>query len=94
MADADVVWVAFDTPVDEEDRADLDFVESQIASLFPHLRDGSIVLISSQWPVRSTNRLESWFRRQYPQRDVQFAYSPENLRLGRQSMLSAIPSGS
>jgi UDPglucose 6-dehydrogenase len=83
VADADIVWVAFDTPVDEEDRADVDFVESQIESLFPHLRDGSIVLISSQWPVGSTSRVESLFRLQYPQRDVQFAYSPENLRLGK-----------
>ncbi len=83
VAEADIVWVAFDTPVDEEDHTDVDFVESQIASLFPHLRDGSIVLISSQWPVGSTSRLESSFRRQYPRRDVQFAYSPENLRLGK-----------
>jgi UDPglucose 6-dehydrogenase len=83
VAEADIVWVAFDTPVDEEDRADVAFVESQIASLFPYLREGSIILISSQWPVGSTNRVESSFRREHPGRDVQFAYSPENLRLGK-----------
>src|SRR5215831_588586 len=38
---AEIVWVAFDTPVDEEDRADVGYVEEQISSLFPFLRQGS-----------------------------------------------------
>lgn len=83
VAEADVVWVAYDTPVDEEDRADVGFVEAQIASLFPHLRQGAVVLISSQLPVGSTRRIEASHRRKYPDRDIAFAYSPENLRLGK-----------
>ena len=83
LADADIVWVAFDTPVDEEDRADVAFVEKQIGSVFPHLDPGSMVLISSQLPAGSTRRLETRYREQYPGRGVRFAYSPENLRLGK-----------
>jgi UDPglucose 6-dehydrogenase len=83
LAEADIVWVAFDTPVDEEDRADIGFVEFQIASLFPHLREGSMVLISSQMPVGTTRRIETSYRESFPHKDVHFAYSPENLRLGK-----------
>lgn len=79
---ADIVWVTFDTPVDDEDRADVDYVEARIASLFPNLRDGATVLISSQMPAGSTRRIATLYRERYPGRDVRFAYSPENLRLG------------
>jgi UDPglucose 6-dehydrogenase len=83
LSDADLVWVTLDTPVNDEDSADLDFVECQVASLFPHLRDGATVLISSQLPVGSTRRFEMAYQRDYPARDARFAYSPENLRLGK-----------
>ena len=83
LAEAEIVWVTFDTPVDEADQADCGFVETRIASLFPDLRNGSLVLISSQLPVGSTTRLDSAYHDQFPERDVRFAYSPENLRLGK-----------
>ncbi len=83
LKDADAVWVTFDTPVNEKDEADYEYVEGQIASLFPYLRNGAIVLISSQMPVGSTARMEAAFRKAHPNRDVSFAYSPENLRLGK-----------
>ncbi|HLG97418.1 MAG TPA: nucleotide sugar dehydrogenase [Bryobacteraceae bacterium] len=83
VGEADLVWVTFDTPVDEDDRADTQYVERQIASIFPHLRPGTVLLISSQMPVGSTRQLEAAYREQYPDGDVHFAYSPENLRLGK-----------
>jgi UDPglucose 6-dehydrogenase len=83
VSDADIVWVTFDTPVDEEDRANVDYVEARITSLFPYLRDGATVLISSQMPVGSTRRMAALYSERYPGRDIHFAYSPENLRLGK-----------
>jgi UDPglucose 6-dehydrogenase len=79
---ADIVWVAFDTPVDEADRADVAWVLRQAESLFPHLRTGTLVLLSSQLPVGSTRKLEEAYRAAYSNQSVGFAYSPENLRLG------------
>src|SRR5215212_1004008 len=32
---ADVVWITYDTPVDQDDRADVEFVVAQAARLFP-----------------------------------------------------------
>jgi UDPglucose 6-dehydrogenase len=83
VGDADIVWVTFDTPVDDEDRADDQVVISAVERLFPHLRDGTVVLVSSQLPVGSTRRLEVAFADAAAERRVSFAYSPENLRLGK-----------
>ena len=81
--EADIVWVAYDTPVDNEDRANVDYVIGRAARLFSHLRDDAFVLLSSQVPVGTTRRLEQMFASESRGRTVGFAYSPENLRLGK-----------
>lgn len=78
-----VVWVAYDTPVDDDDQADVDFVVEQVSRLFPYLESGQEVLISSQLPVGTTRRLELMFAQSQPNVVVSFSYSPENLRLGK-----------
>ncbi len=83
LADADVLWVAYDTPVDQDDVADVDYVIEQVASVMPHLKQGATILISSQLPVGSIRRLEDLARARYPSSDLGFACSPENLRLGK-----------
>ncbi len=83
VAEADLVWVAYDTPVDEQDRADVDYVVERVTRLFPSLKDGALVLISSQMPVGSTRRLEQAYAAATTGRSVTFGYSPENLRLGK-----------
>ena len=78
---ADVTWVTFDTPVDENDVADVEFVERHIVECFQHLGDDSVLLISSQVPVGTCARLEASLRECTQPSSVQLAYSPENLRL-------------
>lgn len=82
VAFADLLWVSFDTPVDDDDVADVDYVLDRIRGAFPHLKDGAVVLISSQLPVGSTALLERDFAKIGGGRKVSIAYSPENLRLG------------
>jgi UDPglucose 6-dehydrogenase len=82
-ADADLVWVTFDTPVDDEDRADAGIVIRAVEALFPGLKDGAVVLVSSQVPVGTTRALARAFAATSGGRRVGFAYSPENLRLGK-----------
>ncbi len=74
---AGVVWVTFDTPVDDEDRADVEFVMSRVESVLKKVANGAVVIVSSQLPVGSVRRLEA------SRRGVAFACSPENLRLGK-----------
>ena len=67
-AGADILWVAYDTPVDDEDRADVEFVVQRVVRLFPHLRGRMLVLIASQMPVGSTARLEQMYVPAFPAR--------------------------
>jgi UDPglucose 6-dehydrogenase len=82
LRNAEVIWVAYDTPVDEEDRADVGFVFERVTRLFPHLRPGMLILISSQVPVGTTREMEDAYAAAFPAKSVTFAYSPENLRMG------------
>lgn len=81
VADADVTWITFDTPVDDDDRADVGYVVERICALFPYLRDNSVLLVSSQLPVGTMAEVEKRFVANG--RRVAFACSPENLRLGK-----------
>lgn len=82
-ADAEVLWVTFDTPVDDGDLADVDFVINQIKCVLPVLADGAVVLISSQMPVGSIRQLEAFVNETLANKQLSFASSPENLRLGK-----------
>jgi UDPglucose 6-dehydrogenase len=82
IQNAEVLWITFDTPVDEEDCADVDSVIDHVTSLFPYVRPGAMILISSQLPVGSTARLEALYQVAHPQGTARFACIPENLRLG------------
>ncbi len=83
VSGADIVWVAYDTPVDDEDRADVDFVIGHTRSLFPYIKPGALVIVSSQLPIGSVSALEQNYRQNLPDRSVSFACLPENLRLGK-----------
>ncbi|HSP14818.1 MAG TPA: nucleotide sugar dehydrogenase [Thermoanaerobaculia bacterium] len=77
LAGARVVWITFDTPVDDNDRADVGFVMSRAESLLKHVAATTLVIVSSQLPVGSVKRLEA------KRPGVKFVCSPENLRLGK-----------
>ncbi|MEO6774644.1 MAG: nucleotide sugar dehydrogenase, partial [Kofleriaceae bacterium] len=74
-AAADVLWVTYDTPVDADDRADVELVIGKVEQVLPHLRPGTLVIVSSQLPVGSTAR--------FARPGLELACSPENLRLGK-----------
>jgi UDPglucose 6-dehydrogenase len=76
-ANADVLWLTYDTPVNENDESDVEFVLANLRKALPHLPKGALVLISAQLPVGTCAKLE----KEFPQ--FHFACSPENLRLGK-----------
>jgi UDPglucose 6-dehydrogenase len=83
LKEAEILWITYDTPVDEDDHADVAYVEGRIKQIAAEIPSNAIVLISSQVPVGTTHRLEEWFARTHPNQSISFAYSPENLRLGK-----------
>jgi UDPglucose 6-dehydrogenase len=79
---ADIVWVACDTPVDDEDEADAEFVIAQIERVLPQMHADSVLLVSSQLPVGSIRRLEQSAAAKGATARLRVACCPENLRLG------------
>ena len=75
-ANAEVIWITHDTPVNDDDVPDAESVLVHIRKLMPLAMDDAIFLISSQMPAGTCRKLEA----EFPGR--RFAYSPENLRLG------------
>jgi UDPglucose 6-dehydrogenase len=79
----EVVWIAFDTPVDENDIADVENVFQRAAVLLPVMSEAAIMLVSSQMPTGSVARLEKYYKDLSLTNHIRFACAPENLRLGR-----------
>jgi UDPglucose 6-dehydrogenase len=80
--DVQILWVTFDTPVDNEDVADVEFVINKIKEIIQTLSSGTIIFISSQLPVGSVARLERFANQTCSTKNLKFACLPENLRLG------------
>jgi UDPglucose 6-dehydrogenase len=83
FAGADILWVTYDTPVDEEDRADTRVVLDAVKRVLPWLAPRTLVLVSSQLPVGSVAGLEAHAACHLARHALEFACAPENLRLGQ-----------
>jgi len=79
LADAEVLWLTFDTPVDEEDEPDPAFLRRQLDRVADAIRPGTLLVVSSQVPVGFTGALAG----DWAARGLRYACVPENLRLGR-----------
>src|SRR5580692_7091762 len=75
-------WVTFDTPVDDDDQADVDWVLDRAEELLAPLADGALVIVSSQLPVGSVAALRAGCAARRGAQSLRFACVPENLRLG------------
>jgi UDPglucose 6-dehydrogenase len=83
LGKADVIWVTFDTPVDDEDRANVAYVREQLEAAFPYIKSGAAIVISSQVPVGFTDDLRERWQARDGNKELIYCYSPENLRLGK-----------
>jgi len=77
------VIIAFDTPVDERDEVDLSDILATASEMAPLLQSGVTVIVSSQVPVRTCERIADVIRRSSPSLAFGIACPPENLRLGQ-----------
>jgi UDPglucose 6-dehydrogenase len=79
LRDVEVLWLTFDTPVDEQDEPDPAVLRRHLDRIAGAIRPGTLLLVSSQVPVGFTAALA----RDWQTRELRYAYIPENLRLGR-----------
>ena len=83
LAKASFVLFTFDTPVDDNDRADLSGIFATATEMAATLEDGATVIVMSQMPVGSCQEIERAIQRTCPKRRFGLVYSPENLKLGQ-----------
>ena len=74
------VFLAYDTPVMDDDSCDLTPIWQAVEVCGPHLDPHAIVVISSQLPVGTSRQVRSRLRDL--DETLEVVYSPENLRLG------------
>lgn len=73
--------LAYDTPVDDDDNADVDYVISEFKRIAKHLNGDTHVMLSSQLPVGSSELITKLLAEKEHRGRV--TVQPENLRLGR-----------
>jgi UDPglucose 6-dehydrogenase len=85
MSGARYVWLAYDTPVDDEDQSDLSEILTAVREMAPLIQSSTSIsiLVTCQVPVGTCNRIEAEIRQVNPACKFGLAYSPENLRLGQ-----------
>ncbi len=59
LAGVSQAWVTFDTPVDDNDNADVEWVMSRAEELLMPLAEEALVIVSSQLPVGSVAELRA-----------------------------------
>ncbi len=82
FADADYVFVTFDTPVDENDQSDLAAIVSAFDAIAEDAQSGVEIVVMSQVPVGTCRRLAERLHTRAPRLSFDLVYHPENLRLG------------
>lgn len=80
---AGYVLITFDTPVNEQDEVDLSEIFDTSVELSTYLENGSVIIVSSQVPVGTCERIKWLIKQNNPSLNFDIAYSPENLRLGQ-----------
>jgi len=82
--EADAFFIVVPTPFKVNHRADISFVESATKAVIPYLKEGSLFVIESTSPVRTTERMASLIFKTRPElKDKIFiAYCPERVLPG------------
>jgi UDPglucose 6-dehydrogenase len=83
VADADYVVIAFDSPVNERDEVDISPVTDAAQKATPHLKPGTPIVITSQVPLGSCEKIEADVRAKNAAWRSGVVYTPENLKLGQ-----------
>jgi len=83
VAGSNYVLITFDTSVDDDDNVELSEIFETASNLCPHLDHDTVIIISSQVPIGTSEKIESLIRQDNPSLRFTVAYSPENLRLGQ-----------
>lgn len=76
------VVLAYDTPVDEEDKVDTSILIKMVKKMKPYLLPQSTLIVMSQVPVQTTREIYTLVNKGLKNKGIEVVYNPENLRLG------------
>jgi UDPglucose 6-dehydrogenase len=82
VRDSDYVVIAYDSPVNEQDEVDVTPVVKASKAVAPYLRSDAPMIITSQLPLGTSEKIEDHIRKLNPRWTSGVVYTPENLRLG------------
>ena len=82
LSACDVVWITVDTPLEKEDQGDLSEIFNYTNKALPYLKKGVLIIISSQLPVGTSAKIIKFVSASRKNFKFDYAYQPENLRLG------------
>lgn len=91
LANASVVLITYDTPVNDQDEIDLSILEKTLDAMIPKLAPKTLVVVHSQIPVGTSKRWQKKIDANRPKDEIDLVYSPENLRLGNATQLYKQP---
>lgn len=80
LSECDFIFLCYDTPVRDDDSSDTSILEKSVDDAKRVMKNGSILIVSSQSPVGYCSVLREKMKEFNNTLDL--AYSPENLRLG------------
>jgi UDPglucose 6-dehydrogenase len=79
----EIIWLAYDTPVDSLDIGDSEYVIEEFISVCSSINFNATIVISSQLPVGSAKRIREILDVIKPNNKIVIAVNPENFRLGK-----------
>lgn len=82
LAECEIMWLTIDIPVDGKDRANTNILFSYLKKCLPNLKDGILIVASSQLPAGTHSEVVRFIASERPGFKFDYAYVPENLRLG------------
>ena len=82
LKDFDLIWVTYDSEIDKNDNSNFIHIFKKIKKILKYVKKNSIILISSQIPIGSVKKIET-YEKKFVKKKISFAYIPENLRLGQ-----------
>jgi UDPglucose 6-dehydrogenase len=76
-----IIWITYDTIINNYDKSNVANILSKIKKILLYVKKNSIIIISSQIPVGTIKKIESYDKKKI-KKNLKFVYIPENLRLG------------
>ncbi|KKS77888.1 MAG: UDP-glucose 6-dehydrogenase [Candidatus Woesebacteria bacterium GW2011_GWB1_43_14] len=83
ISSCDAIWMTIDTPIDKAAHGNLSKIFTYIKKSLPFIKNGAILIISSQLPVGTSKKIIKFIKANRKNFMFDYAYIPENLQLGK-----------